>query len=281
MEKTMYEAGFNTWNKLIEIAMTLFTTSIKTANGDVYSTIKTLYNAISAISIPIATVFFLIAILREVVSAPPEQQSKKLLASALKYGIMIGILANLWTIMGVVIDVADGVTTALSNGSKVAAAGYKMEMSSDLVEAINKINEIPWYEEWYWHIGVFVSAFITLLIIVGSCVSILSCAFQRIIKPLAILPFAAITVAMGAGSGSASRVASQYMKTFIGFLLSGAFMVICVKLGVGLSKGMIAFNVNDLSAKEAVIYISIQYSIAPIMIAGLIKSTDSIIGKFL
>lgn len=57
-------------------------------------------------------------------------------------------------------------------------------------------------------------------------------------------------------------------------------MVIAVKLGVALTNGMVAFNMDTLTLHEKVLYISIQNMITPIVIAGLVKSADSIIGDF-
>ena len=70
--KALYNCAFSVWNALIEIAMTLFTTSPKTAGGGTpYSVVHTFYNAISDATVPIATVFFIIAIYKSVISAPP------------------------------------------------------------------------------------------------------------------------------------------------------------------------------------------------------------------
>ena len=280
MTKDIYNVGFGIWNKLISIAVTLFTTSPTAANGNVYATAKSLYNAISDISIPIATVFFLIAIFRDVVSAPPDQQTRKLFGSGLKYTIMLGILANLWLIMGYVIQIADGITGSFS----AEGAAYKMSMDDhpDLLAAITEIEDLSIWDgnNIFAKIMLFLAAIITLIITVSSCISILSSAFQRIIKPLVILPFAAITVAMGAGSGESTRVMTQYLKTFFGFCISGAFMLVCVKLGVALSDGLISFDMASLSTYEKALYNSVQCAITPIVIAGLVKTADSVIGKF-
>ena len=128
----------------------------------------------------------------------------------------------------------------------------------------------------------FIASIVTLGIIVASCISILSSAFQRILKPLAILPFSSITVALASGTHEAERVTTSYIKTFFGFCISGAFMVICVKLGTALTNGgLIAFDFANLSTNEKLLYISVQNMITPIVIAGLVKTADSVIGRFL
>lgn len=58
MTEDIFNTAYSIWNNLIEIAMTLFTTSPTAANGSVYSTCKNIYTAISDIALPIAIVFF-------------------------------------------------------------------------------------------------------------------------------------------------------------------------------------------------------------------------------
>lgn len=282
MIESVYKSAFSIWNQLIDLAMTLFTTSPTAANGSVYTTAYSLYTAIQSISTPIAIVFFLIAIFKDVITTPPDQQARRFFGDAMKFGIMIGLLTNLWSIMGYIIQIADGVTSALAtNGS------YQMSMSSDLAAVIAEAGVVPeffnigkWLDYIFTSILFLIAALTTLVVIISSCFLILSSAFQRIIKPLAILPLSSITVAMGAGSGDASRVMTSYLKTFFGFCISGAFMIICVKLGVSLTSGMVVFELSSLTLHEKVIFISVQIAITPIIIAGLVKSADSIIGRF-
>ncbi len=297
MIESIFNAAYGVWNALIGIAVTLFTTSPTAANGGVYTTTRTLYDSISDIAFPIAAVFFLIAILHDVVATPPDQQARKFLGSALKYTIMLCILANLWTIMGYVMNTADGITDALS-----AAHGttYQLTMSNALQSAINEAGTKPdvvihftsfgddlkeFIEAWWDYVLVniifLISALATFVVVIASSISIISSAFQRIIKPLAILPFASIAVAVGAGSGEANRVMANYLKTFFGYCISGAFMVICVKLGVAISNsGLIVFNVGALSLVEKVLYLCVQNAVTPIVVAGLIKASDSMVGRF-
>lgn len=294
MIESIFNSAYGVWNNLISIAMTLFTTSPTAANGAVYSTTHTLYNAISSISLPIATVFFLIAIIKDVISSPPDQQARRFLGDGIKFGVLIGILANLWTVMGYVMQIADGVTDSLSE-----SATYTLSMGTDLQDVITEASTKPsatisltsfgsdlvnFFSEWMdyalTNLLFFIAGIITLAIIVASAISIISSAYQRIIKPLAILPFSSIAVAMASGTSEANRVAVGYLKTFFGFCISGAFMVIAVKLGVALTNGMVAFNMDTLTLHEKVLYISIQNMITPIVIAGLVKSADSIIGRF-
>ena len=76
--KALYNASFTIWNTLMELAMTLFSTSpVTAAGGSPYGTVHSLYNSISAATIPIATCFFVIAIYKSVITSPPEQQAQR------------------------------------------------------------------------------------------------------------------------------------------------------------------------------------------------------------
>lgn len=298
MTETIFEVAYGIWNNLITVAMTLFTTSPTAASGSIYSTSRDMYNAVSNVSLPITIVFFLIAICKDVTGTPPEQQVRKFLGDALKFGILVGILANLWDVMGYIMQIADGLTDKLASAS---LGTYLLSISSDLSNALTEAAELkPTTEIHFTSFGsdlieftsellsiaftqllFFIGAIVSLGITVASCISILSSAFQRILKPLAILPFSSVAVAMASGTQEASRVTTSYLKTFFGFCISGAFMVICVKMGVALiNGGLIVFDYGSLDITSKLLYITVQNAITPIVISGLVKATDSIIGRF-
>lgn len=297
--ESLYTAGYDIWNFFMIFAVRLFTTSPTAAGGGtLYAVAHSIYCALSVISVPIATVFFLIAIIKDVVSTPPDQQVRRFVADALKFGVMIGILANLWEIMGAVMEIADGVTSAVSGVST-----YTLTMSPELQSCIDQAKVFPsapnptsatgffdylkdlldWFQnDLVLFLGnnlyLLMGGLISFITIIASGITIISCAFQRIIKPLVIMPFASITVAMGAGSHEASRVMWQYLKTFLGFCLSGAFMVICIKLGVQLSNHIVFSTTGILTVD--IMVLSVQAAATPLVIAGLIKMTDSILARF-
>ena len=286
--KALYNCSFTIWNTLMQIAMTLFTTSPKTAGGGTpYATVHTMFNAISDATVPIATVFFIIAIYKSVISAPPEQQAQRFLMDALRYCIILFVAANMWNIMGYIIDFADGITSKMGSTS-----GYTLSINSSLESIINSTCELPSFElsgEWFsklWSvIGCsllfMIAGIVLVFIMVASCISIISSGFQRILKPLIILPFAGIAIAMGAGGHDISRSLLQYIKTFFGFCISGALMVICVKTGVTLCTTLVNFNLAGSSDIYKVILITVQSAITPIVISGLVKGTDSIVQRMM
>lgn len=284
--KALYNCAYTIWNSLIEIAMTLFRTSPKVAGyGTPYATVHTLYNAISDATIPIATVFFIIAIYKTVVSAPPGQQALRFLQDALRYVIILFVAANMWSIMGYIMDFADGITSKIT-----ATSGYTLTMSGDIERIIERCLELPEFElsgEWlgeFWEvIGCsllfLIGGIILLFIMVASCLSIISTAFQRILKPLMILPFAGIAIALGAGGHDISRSLLTYIKTFFGFCISGAVMVIAIKCGISLCTNLVSFDLTGASNVYKCILITVQAAITPIVISGLVKGSDSIVAR--
>lgn len=299
----IYESSFNIWNTLIDIAMTLFKTSPTSASGSVYYIAHTCFNAISSISVPIAIVFFILAIIKDVLGTPPEQQARKFIQDALKFGVLVSVLMNLWLFMGYIMQVADGVTDTIG-----ISGTYTLSMSSDLSEVVSEVTTAaPSTSLSYSDVFAFLSNIMTdlkeyigelkdiivlqlLLVITAAATfvltlsagfTIINCAFQRIIKPLVILPFSTITIAMAAGSGEAERISTSYLKTFFGMCLSGAFMVMCVKLGAAIiNGGVIALDTASSDLMERLLYVTVQTAITPIVTAGLVKNVDSMISKF-
>ena len=169
---------------------------------------------------------------------------------------------------------------------------YTLTVDSSLESIIDSACKLPDFEpsgEWFaklWSvIGcslIFMIAGLALIfIMVASCLSIISSGFQRIFKPLIILPFAGIAVAMGAGGHDISRSLLQFIKTFFGFCISGALMVICVKTGVTLCTTLVNFNLSGSSDIYKCILITVQSAITPIVISGLVKATDSIVQRMM
>lgn len=266
--KALYNCAFTIWNTLIELAMTLFTTSPKTAGaGSPYQIVHSLYNAISDATVPIATVFFIIAIYKSVISAPPGQQAMRFLQDALRYCIILYIAANMWKIMGYIIDFSDGITAKIT-----ATSGYTLTVSGDMEKIIDSCLKFPafelsgeWVEQFWTTIGCsllfLIGGIVLLFIMVASCLSIVSSAFQRILKPLMILPFAGIAIALGAGGHDISRSLVSYIKTFFGFCISGAMMVIAIKCGVSLCTNFVNFDLSSSSDIAKCILITVQLSL--------------------
>ena len=94
-----------------------------------------------------------------------------------------------------------------------------------------------------------------------------------------MLPFAGIAIALGAGGHDISRSLVSYIKTFFGFCISGAMMVIAIKCGVSLCTNFVSFDLSSSSDIAKCILITVQMSITPIVIAGLVKGSDAMIAR--
>ena len=120
---------------------------------------------------------------------------------------------------------------------------------------------------------------VTILIYAGSGISIISVAFQRIIKPLIILPFSTIVLGIGACSGEGERVMWHYGKTFFGYCISGAFIILAISLGTILGQNIVpADNLGAADFVGALLGIA-SLNITVIATTGLVKSVDSIVAK--
>ena len=95
------------------------------------------------------------------------------------------------------------------------------------------------------------------------------------------MPFAGIAVAMRAGGHEIGRSMFQFLKTFFGFCISGAMMVVIIKTGCTLCMNLISAGLEGNSDIENCIMMTVQASITPIVISGLVKGTDSVISRML
>lgn len=94
-----------------------------------------------------------------------------------------------------------------------------------------------------------------------------------------ILPFAGIAIALGAGGSEVSRSLLSYIKTFFGFCISGALMVIAVKCGVSLCTTLVSIDMAGMTNVYKCIIMTVQMAITPIVISGLVKGSDAMIAR--
>lgn len=276
--------------------MTLFTTSPNEAagkDGKLIDTVHSLYNTLSSVAIPIAVIFFLIAMLRDSNLKAKEQQLPAMLSSMIHYGVIIAILSSLWTIMGYIMSATDNIMDKVIDSDityKLNPNDQKILMDViadfELRQCEGITDVFPWLGEmfscFFADLLFMIVGLIVVIIVAGAGLTIVSVAFQRILKPLVILPFASIMVAVGAGGGDVGRVALSYLKTFVAFCISGAFMVVAIKVGVAFcSNGLFNFDMTDMGKIEKMVLVSVQTGATPMVIAGLVKSMDGIIARFL
>lgn len=291
--KHIYNAAAYCWNKLIEIAITLCNTSPRTAaGGSLYSVVRNFYNVMLGCTVPLATVFFIIAIYKEVVSSPPEQQAKRFLMDAFKYVMILYLSTQLWNVLGYIMSFADSLTSSVS----VSASACQINLTgSDLFNAIDALSIDFSITDIVADTGGFFSEALTktiasfiyviagllsVLVMVASGISIINVAFQRIIKPLIAIPFSTVILGIGSCSGEGSRMMWHFGKNYLGFCLSGAFMILSIKLGSTLCSQAVT---PELTASAGTIYsaiiLTVQINLTAIVVSGLCKATDSFVAR--
>ncbi len=292
--KSIYKGAFGIWNFFISLAVTLFTTSPKAAaSGSLYATAHTFYNTVITVTVPLATVFFIIAVYKEVIGSPPEQQARRFMQDAFKYVIILYISTQLWTIMGYVVDFSDGLTDSLS----VSVDECKIDVEhSDIYTMIDNVKRetdtergefLTDPESYLTKVMSSMVCFVILLfgslisiLVMAACgLSITNIAFQRIIKPLVIMPFGAIVLGIGSCAGEGTRMMWHYGKTLLSLCISGAFMVLAVKLGIKLTTTAIAFDVTSTNVVSTTVLMTVQTNVAAIVITGLCKAMDSLVSR--
>ena len=355
MIESIYNAALTVWSTVGEFSVKFITANPFTAGslgtggnafalGGFRGVVQGAYNTLLDIAVPIAIVFFLLALFKIVISTPPNQQIYAFVGSAVKFGIIIALAVNMWSLLTTVSQVCAGVVSAVADsagGAKVekltipddvwsaikdgwdkdsikqakmatsasekieeilAKAGLTreeiVEQGLTMQEILNRagMTEMDYYAMAYevgtsasttWAetalatmIGFFF-AILFFIIVLACSVIILITAFKRLVKPLIIAPFSLIAIGAGAGGPEASRTLSSFIRTFIGFMLSGAIMVLGFALG-GMASSMISFSsVTAADPIQFSILGSIQVMLMPLVTTGIIKGADSIMSKAL
>ena len=94
----IFTAAFQVWDKCLEVAVGFFSASPRN-QGDLYPMARSMFNIVIGCTVPLASLFFIIAIYKTVLSTPPDQALKKFLADTLKYIMVVFIASQLWSIM--------------------------------------------------------------------------------------------------------------------------------------------------------------------------------------
>ncbi len=254
------------------------------------------FETMLVLTVPIATLFFIISIYNSVVENPPEEQAKHFVFDIIRYALVIVISANLYNILTCVTEVAEDTTDIiLDTGEQSSSSVYDYSYENSPIKAaverrkghpvdikqFTKGNAVKFFDSIFEYITLFLGALITLLTFGVSAFTIVMAALQRIVKPLMMLPFSTIVIGMSACSGQGERTLMQYVKTLLGYCLSGVFMVMALKLGAKMATmNLIHLGYNfrgnsTIGALAGVVNMNL-----PILITvGLIKSSEGFMGK--
>ncbi|MCR4567807.1 MAG: type IV secretion system protein [Pseudobutyrivibrio sp.] len=248
------------------------------------------------VAVPIATVFFVIAIYTSVVNNPPEEHPKHFIFSILRYSVVLIVLTNLFNILTCVTEITEGATdTIIETGDPANSNSYDYKYDDSPIKAaierrkghpidlkkFTRGDAVIFFDSIFEYITLFIGALFSMLVFGTSAFTIVMTAIQRIVKPLMLLPFSAIVLAISACSGEGERTLNQYIKTILSYCFAGVFMVMSLKLGSEIAKMnliRVGYNFRSNSTIAALAGV-INMNLPVILTTGLIKSSDAFMNK--
>jgi hypothetical protein len=299
--RDIFKAAFQIWDSTISISIDMFRVSVKnTQYQDIYNLAADVFEFAKNLATPAAALFFMIAIYKSVVSVPPEQQAKRFLTDAMKYGVVIFTINKLWEIIEHIITIADTFTnqiptvpkTDLANSTGAADIENVINFLKMDLEEVDMMDFGETIKQFFDQLGPYILFFmgglISLIILTGAALTVLTIAYQRLIKPLLIIPFSAVVVGMSCCSGEGDKLMWNLCKQFVGLCLSGAFMLLAIKMGSSVSEAILAptreplytmigeeVQIHYLPSILAMVKVDMQ----AILIMGLLKSMQAMISK--
>ncbi|MCR5196582.1 MAG: type IV secretion system protein [Pseudobutyrivibrio sp.] len=264
---------------------------------------KNCFTVLKDITIPIATIFFIVAIYKAVISKPPEEQFKQFFMESLKFIMVLFIAGNLFEFLTLITQITEGITDAVLSkaqpnftDSKFFDDGKQQILTAiqnydnPKLEDLCKGDILVFCEKIFTFLIYFLGGLGTIIIYGKAGFSIVMATIERIVKPLLMIPFSTIVVGIGACSEEGERMIWNYLKNFLAFSLSGVFILIAVNMGSALS-GMPIFdlsgivNMNNGVPSDAGEYIIsalvalFRINIPMLITSGLVKSADSFMSR--
>ena len=244
------------------------------AGSDINGILELLFSRlINSFAIPIATLGFLFAIIKNVIDGVDGKHLYRLGMSASKYAIVAAISLNAYAVMGGIMSLADDFSTQLIDGFAAANGDpylHYEDIQSD-IEAVFAEEEteeegstdesstdesgteessadddsggvLGGIKKWFakqidriFSRGLIGLLSLSVLAMSTACAFLIVIeAFKRIIKPLVVMPFACINLAFGSAGQDGERLMWNYIKMFFGFCISGAVMIISIYIGAAL-----------------------------------------------
>ena len=96
-----------------------------------------------------------------------------------------------------------------------------------------------------------------------------------------MLPFASVVLAIGSCGGEGDRMLWNYGKNFLGYCMSGAFIVVAIRLGMAIgSSNILRLTFGD-GGHPIVTSIGaiISLNLAALITTGLVSSMESFMSK--
>lgn len=264
------------------------------------NTVWTVYDSFKGPVLTFVSLFILIALIKEIINAPEDQTLRRILVSLLKYGIIIGVIVYLQDITNAIFQITNGITYSISQtvGLELTDTGMDSQIYSALDDYCGTFpthwilnfgkKTMPWV---FGYILLFIAGIAYLGISIYAGISIIQVAYSRILKPLILLPLSGFAVATGAGSSEEARTMNNFFKMVIAYALSGALMILCIQLGNTLMNSFSLMDYMNTSGTLAgiagnasygiilALIIAIQQLSTPLVISGLVKSSEDLITR--
>lgn len=217
--------ALDTWNgKLAEI-WTLITQSPETfRGGDIWRVVVNIHGALQAIGYALLVLFFLVGVVKTCGSFAELKRPEQAVRVFVRFAIAKGVITYGMELMLALMDIVQGVISAIMDASGVASSQDTM-LPETIVEAIEDcgfVDSIP-----LWAITLIGGLFITVL----SFIMILS-VYGRFFRLYLYTAIAPIPLASFAGEPSQS-VGISFLKSYAAVCLEGAIIVLaCIIFSV-------------------------------------------------
>lgn len=311
----LYEIAYSIWNFFMDWTFPMLKQTPETAFRsnyaavDAYTSMKYIYDTTRSILLPLACTLILIRIIKGLLSSSIEQIYKQTIPFVVRSVLILVIICNLWAINTAIIQVCgsfgnkiinyvEGVSPNRSNNGSTdvnintddgdiggSSDSYKLSVSDELTNKLEIIEDWSWFGELIPLLVIFFSALGTLGVFVTSGITIMKYVYQRLLKPLMMLPFSGLVVAFSAGTEKMAQSTYNFYKQLILYCLSGAGIAIAIslmKFVTGVSIPIATTSAADSIAGQLVSIFSIilQQLLAPIIITALIKEVNTTFEKF-
>ncbi len=260
----------------------------------IWGLVKVFFDALLNFTIPIATLFFVIAIYRSLVTKPSDEQPKELVINIIRYVVVLVVSLHLFDILEWITLLTEEITHEFYNGhyeadKKFFDAGLNVinealkNYNPPTLKELFKGNVQGFFDDIFTYVLYFLGALLTLAVFIGTGYSILMATINRIVKPLLMAPFSTIVLGIGVCSGTGQRMLWNFVKNYLGLCLSGVFILIALKMAPFL-ESLDLFNVSsvigsgDAQWTKAVVAV-IRINLPVVLTAGLVKSADAFMGK--
>lgn len=280
------------WGNFMDIAIKIATADPTSGvYAGLHNVAKTAYNTIADVAISVAVIFYFIGLIKIAMQINGDENGfRRILEHLVKIVCMYCLIKNMMKLLDNILII--GADIASKIGTKNTTFTFDV---TTIMDRINK--EIPFPKiDSIWDISSslvdllrYVGSSLILLffaliatgVVVASAITIINVCYQRIVKPLVVIPFAGISAAMSCAEGEFGSSFIHFIKTFIGFALTSMFIVIAIRLGTQLASSSIFTSLfkNSPDGLTGAMYELLQFALAPMITAGTVKCSDSIISR--